>query len=158
MALSLTKRKGFLYTFQSLQVMSGSELFKGLLSFKASPKLEGRKLVFGTGRLAYGRTRGQLSVECEVSWIAEGFYEWHKGHPQFLDEEFDLLAVNEEGSKRDKLEIIGLCFDSADMPQEGTDENKVTMPGMAVDLRINGQSVIFGDALGLSGDAGGTTA
>lgn len=154
MPLSYPKRKGFLYSFQSLQVLDGADQLKGIMGFKANPKVDGKKLVFGNGRKAYGRTRGQLTVECEITFLAEAFFDWLATHKQFIDEEFDFTAVCEEGSRRDKIEVIGLSFDSSEMPFEGTDEIKVTIPGMAIDLKINGESPVEGDSLGLEDDAG----
>lgn len=154
MPIQYPNRKGFVYTFQSFSLLEGSDLIPGLLGFKASPKLEGRKLVFGTGRLAYGRTRGQLSVEVELTLMAEAFYEWRKKHPQILDEVFNLTGVNEEGANRNKIQIVDLAFESLDLTFEGTDELKGVLPGMAMNLLIDGQPVVKGDALGLGTDAG----
>jgi hypothetical protein len=154
MAIQYPNRKGFVYSFQSFSLMDGSDLIEGLLGFKASPKLDGRKLVYGTGRKAYGRTRGTLSVECEVTFLAEAFYEWRKKHPKFLDEAFNLVGINEEGANRSKIEVISLAFESAELTFEGTDELKGVLPGTAIYLLIDGESPIQGDSLGLGTDAG----
>lgn len=154
MALSYPKRNGFLYSFQSFRLLEGSELFRGLMAFTVTPKIEGKKLVFGNGRKAYGRVRGQLQVELSMTFLAESFFEFARNHPQYLDEEFNLTGVCEEGSTRDKLEIIGLSLDSSSIPFEGTDEVKVELPGMAIDILVNGVSPVVGDSLSVQGDAG----
>lgn len=154
MAISYPRRNGFLYSFQSFSLLEGAELFKGIQAVKFSPKIEGKKIVFGSGRKGAGRVRGQLMVEASITFLADAFFEFVRTRPFFLDQEFDLVGVCEEGSRRDKIEIIGLSFDSVDLSFEGTDETKGECPGNAYDLLINGVSVVEGDALGVSGDGG----
>lgn len=154
MAFTYPNSKGFVYTFQSFSLLEGSTLFAGLLGFKASPKLEGRKLVFGTGRTAYGRTRGQLSVECELTFLSEAFFDFVKANPQFLDQSFDFTGVCEEGANRNKIQVYSMAFESADIPFEGTDEIKVVVPGMAMNMKIDDKFIVEGDALGIKNDAG----
>lgn len=154
MALTYPNRNGYLYSFQSTQVQQGAELFKGLLGVKFSPKLEGRKLVMGNGRKAYGRVRGQLMVEGEVTFLADAFFDFQRAHPQILDEVFNPTIINEEGARRDVIELVELVFESLDYTSEGTDEIRITLPFSAIDAKINGEAVVLGDSLGLDNEAG----
>jgi hypothetical protein len=157
MALQYPNRNGFLYSFQSTQVLEGGELFKGLLGGKVSPKIDGRKMVTGNGRIAYGRTRGQLMVEGSLTFLADAFFDYQRDKPAFFDLIHNLVVVFEEGSRRDKIALVELTLDSVDVSFEGTEELRVEIPFAAIDCLINDLSLVQGDALGLQNDAGSTT-
>lgn len=154
MALQYPNRNGYLYSFQSTQVLEGGELFKGLLGGKVNPKIDGRKMVMGNGRIAYGRTRGQLMVEGELTFLADAFYDYQRTKPGFFDLIHDIVVVFEEGDRRDKIQIIQLTLDAVDVSFEGTEELRAVLPFAAINCLVNDQSLIEGDALGLQGDAG----
>lgn len=154
MALSYPNRNGYLYSFQSTQVLEGGELFKGLLGGKVNPKIDGRKVVMGNGRKAYGRTRGQLMVEGELTFLADSFLEYQRTKPGFFDLLHNLVVVFEEGDRRDKIQLVELSLDSVDVSFEGTEEIRAVLPFTALDCLINDQQLVEGDALGLQGDAG----
>lgn len=142
-------RKGYLYSFVGTELIQGSDAMAGLTGVKMNPKKEGKKLVFANGPKAYGRVRGTFSVEGEITLLADEFLPWTKTHPQWLDEVFDFTFICKEGPNRDKVQLIGFSFDNADMTFEGTDEIKVTLPGTAFDMKINGNSPVIGNNVGL---------
>lgn len=154
MALQYHKRNGFLYSFKSVSLLEGSELFKGLSAISVNPTVEGRDMFYGTGTKAYGRPRGHLMVEISATFVAEAFFDIMAKHPTILDEEFTLSLVNEEGSRRDVIDLISVTFEGIDMSQEGTEATTVELSGSAIDFLINKKSVMGGDALGMRGDAG----
>lgn len=157
MALSYPKREGYLYSHKSLIVQEGAELWsKGLIAAKINPSIEGRKIVMGNGRKPLGRTRGELKVECELTFESTSFFEYATSHPQFLDEIHNFTYVWEEGADRADVEIQDLAFEAIDLPSEGTEEIKVVLKAMAFDCLINGQSVVEGDSLGNEGRAAAT--
>lgn len=135
-------RGKFLYSFKSLSLLNGAEVFEGLTSLGVNVTIEGREMLYGNGMRAYGRTRGNLQVEVEAKFAAEAFFDFQKAHPQFLTELFTFTVVNEESSRRDVIELVELSFEGADLPSEGTAPSEVTLSGMALDVLINDQSVI----------------
>ena len=137
MPLTYPKRGGFLYSFKSVEVQQGAEVWNGLLSVKYTPKIDGRSLLHGNRRRAYGRPRGNAEVELEVKFVAEGYFDWVRAHPGFLMEIFNPIIINEEGSRRDTISIVELTFENTDAPSEGTDANEVTLSGMAIDCLIS---------------------
>ncbi len=159
MALQHPHRQGFLLSATSLSVLEGSELFKGLISAKVTGKIDGRKRVRAMGRKALGTTAGQLVVEVELVFEATSFFEYQADHPAMLDEIHNLTFSYEEGPLNRKVKVTDFCFDSVEIPSEGTEEIKVTLPGEAIDCLIadNGgefKSLVNGDSLGNSNDAG----
>ncbi len=148
--MQFPKRTGFLYSHKSLTVTQGSEALKGVTSFKISPKIEGRELQYATGPIALGRPRGNLSVEIEIEFSMQSFYDFIAAHPAWLFEEFTFTAVYEEGSDRAELTVIGATFEETEIGSEDTEASKVSLSGMALDLEINGTSVSDADALGTS--------
>lgn len=135
-------RRTFRYSFTSVEVQDGANVFEGLTSLSRATKIEGRDPVYGNRRKMYGRTAGTLLVEVTCGFIAEAWFDFVKDHPQYLDEIFDVVFFYEEGNRRDKIEIIGLLFNEDSSDAEGTDATKVEMPGTAINIKINGVSVI----------------
>lgn len=154
MSLGYPNRRGFAFSIKSLEVRKGSELFKGLLSFKVAASIEGREYAEGTGMIAYSKTRGALRVEVEMEFEGTAYSEWVADHPNQLVEIQDVVMSLREGSQSMKVEIIGLTLESIDLPIDGTAPVKVALSGSAFDCRINDQSLVDGDALGQSGEAG----
>jgi hypothetical protein len=137
MPLQYPKRGGFLYSFKSVEVLEGAEIWNGLLSVKRVMKIDGRSLLHGNRRRAYGRPRGNAEAELEVKFVYEAYFDYVKNHPGILMEEFNPTIINEEGSRRDAIKIVGLTFENDDATQEGTDASEVTLSGMAIDVLIS---------------------
>lgn len=154
MALQYFKRNGYLYSFKSVSLLEGAELFKGLSAISVNPTVEGRDLFYGSGTKAYGRPRGHLMVEVSATFVAEAFFDIVAKHPTILDEEFNLSVVFEEGPRRDVIDLVSLTFEGIDKSAEGTEATTVELSGTAIDCLINKRSVMGGDALGMRGDAG----
>lgn len=154
MALTYPKRNGYLYSFQSVSVLQGSEFFKGLQSVSFTPSVDGRDRPKGTGPKALGVTRGTLKVDVELTFESTSFFEWIKAHPQWLFEHFDLTVVYEEGATRDVIDLVQVTFDDSEVKAEGTEAIKVAIKGQAIDVLINKVSVSPGDSLGQAGIAG----
>lgn len=138
--------KNYLFSIKSLEIHQGADLFEGILGLKITVKADGRKTVReGTGGRAYGKTRGGLSVEVEVTFEGTKYFDWIENHGGLLDEIFDIVASLREGSKKAKIEILELDFRENEIPIEGDDEMKVTLKGEAIDCKINGKSMKDGD-------------
>lgn len=140
-----------LYSFKSVQLLSGADVFRGLTAASVKPSVEGRELVYGNGTKAYGRPRGHLKVEAKCKFIADAFFEWASANAPILDTEFSFSFEFAEGPQRNVIDIIQLCFDEAPVETEGTDATEVELSGMAVDCLIDGKSLMRGDALGFLG-------
>lgn len=136
-----------LYSFKSTQVLSGADVFEGLMAVSVKAEIEGRDLVFGSGPIAYGRPRGQLKIEFSMTFVADAFYSFARANPQFMDTEYDLTFVQEEGAARDVIDIRQILFDSFEINPEGTDATEIEVPGQAINLFLNNQPLMFGDAL-----------
>lgn len=138
--------KNYLFSIKSLEVHQGGTLFEGLLSMKVTCKKDGRKSVHGTGGRRYGRTRGGLVVEVEMTFEGTSFFRWHKDHPGLLDKIFESVVMSlREGSEKAKVELLELDFPEVEIPVEGDDEMKVPLKGEAKDCKINDLSLADGD-------------
>lgn len=134
MGLSYPKRKGNLHSFKSLEVLHGLEVFKGLTQFSAKMTVDGREFMYSTGSKPVGRPRGNTAVECSMKFLGEAFFDFVKSHPQFMTEEMDLTFVLQEGSRRDRVDILGLTFEECEINLEGTEGLEVPLTGMALDM------------------------
>jgi hypothetical protein len=135
-------KRGFRYSFTSVEVQDGAAVFEGLTSLNYAIKIEGRDHVYGNSRKSYGQPAGTLMVESTCGFIKEAWFDFVAAHPQYLDERFDVVFFYQEGSRNDKIEIIGLLFNESSADAEGTDATKVEVPGTALDIKVNGVSVI----------------
>lgn len=154
MALKYPNRDSFAFSIKSLEVRKGSALWKGLLSAKVNISIEGREYAYGTGMIAYSKTRGELHVECEFEWEGTAYAEYIKDKPNLLCIMEDITLSLREGSNSLKIEIIGLTIEKLDIPVDGTGPVKVSKTGSAFNVKINDQPMVEGDALGQSGEAG----
>ena len=155
MGLQYPRRNRFLYSLKSLEVQEGAELWKGITQFSVAVEIEGRDPLYGTGVYAYGKPRGQVKIDVTCRFEGKSFYEFHKAHPQFLDEFFDIVGTLQEGADRDTIELRQLTFEGANPVEvEGTEAMEVEISGSAIEFLINGEPVMHGDALGQSGAAG----
>src|SRR5262245_59751588 len=145
--LAYPKRTGFLFSHKSLTLFGdAADIFEGVLSFKFDPKIDGRTLLYGTGPIALGRSKGNLSIETEVKFAAEKGYKFIRENPNYLFAEFNWTASFEDGDQRATIELISLTFEDTDAPSEGTDPNEMTFKGTAIDLKMDGVSVADSDA------------
>lgn len=154
MALQYPLKKGFLYSLKSWELRNGSELFKGLLSFKVIAKITGRERPKGTGMTAYGVTRGELEVELEMEFEGTSYFEWLISHPNMLVEMMDLTGSLREGQQSNKLEFVQVTMEELEIPIDGPAPIKVSKKATVTDIKIDDKSLVDGDALGQSGEAG----
>lgn len=132
--LSYPKRKGFLYSLTSVTLVQGASVFKGLTSMKVNATIEGRDLKYGNGIIAFGRPSGTLKVEIEWKFVAEAFFDFVRAHPQYMTETFNPAFAFEEGSRRDRIELVGATLEGAELSAEGTDAAEVSITGTALDV------------------------
>jgi hypothetical protein len=153
------QRQRFIYSRKSFSLLQGSELFAGLISMSVDVSIDGADPLYGTGMTPYGEPRGELKVEGEFVFVAEAFFDFVKGHPQFLVERFDFSGVFLEGSRTDAVGLKTVRLLGAAVPVEGTEGTQVTVKYRAYDFLVGVEggalaSVIDSDALGANADAG----
>lgn len=135
MAFGYPKRDGFLFSFKSVTLLDGVELWKGLTSVSVKGNVDGREPFYGQGSKAVGFPRGNLKVELELKFHGEAFFDWRSAHPSFLTEQFDDLTLAiEEGSKREMIVIVGTTITGGELESEGTDPMEFSLPGLATDI------------------------
>lgn len=139
------KRDGFLFSFKSVTLLDGVELWTGLTSVQVKGTVDGRDPFYGQGSKAIGFPRGNLKVEMELKFHGEGFFDWQQAHPSFLTESFDDLTLAiEEGPKRAMIVIVGPTLTGGELESEGTDPMEFTLPGLALDILMgNNRRSIF---------------
>lgn len=154
--LQFPLRDGFLYSFNSLVVAEGAEIFSGLQEFKVKIKIDGETLVRAEGRKVIGRTRGNLMIDGgSMKFVLDAALDYVANHPNFLDEVHTITTTMEEGSRRTRQKIISLRFLELPIELGGTEEGKCEVPFSAFDVHCmdkNGQmrSLVEGDDLGLN--------
>jgi hypothetical protein len=147
--MAYPKRKGFLYSHTSFTLLQGAEKLEGVQSFKFTPKVDGRELVYANSSISVGRVRGKLSIEVEAKFLQQSWGDWVAGHPAWMFELFNWTALWEEGPDSLGFAISDCTFENTEI---GSDDgaNTVTMKGMAANLEIEGVSIADVDALGVA--------
>ena len=137
MPLTYPKRDGFLSSLTSVEVLEGATIWAGLTSIGWTATVEGGDLVYANKMMPYGHLRGQGSPKCELTFLAESYFDWLKNNPGPLVRIFpSVMLKNQEGSRVDMIKIVSARFTEADGPSEGTDANEVTKPANALDIFI----------------------
>lgn len=155
--LNYPKRDGWLYSHKSTTFYEGPKLIEGLTAVKANPSIEGRDPVHGQGVIAYGFPRGKMQVEIGLTFVAEAFFDFVNDpeHDAYLDRIYTFTYTFEEGSRRDRVQIIGAHLIGSPIETEGEEGTVIELSGGALNMLINGKSIIRGDAMGQTSTTGG---
>ncbi len=141
MPVHYPKRNGFLYSFKSVQLLQGAQLFDGLMQVEANPSVDGGDAVFGTGPKGLGAPIGELHIELSFKMLLKSFFLYTKSRPNWMFEYYNLTLVNQEGSDRDRITLETVRITGTTIPSEGTDATVVEAEGWALDMRMNGKSI-----------------
>ncbi len=142
MALTYPKRKAFLYSLPSIVVLETANQWPGLDKVSYTPKVDGKEIQYGAGTFGLGYVRGKNSVEGELSFIQEYFFDWVKFHPAYLSIIIPSLVIAyQEGPRQDRVELTEMTFTESGSESEETEGLRTTVPFMALDLKVNGVSV-----------------
>lgn len=149
MALENPKRQGFVLSHKSGVFSLNGDEVRGIKKISVKASIDGRERVTDNGVLPLGFTRGQGQVELSVMMDYAHFREWmaeaglSKGF--LMRSGFTLSCTYQEGSTTRTVAVDGVTFTELPTESEGTAGMEIEVPGMGIDVLMDGESVFATD-------------
>jgi hypothetical protein len=145
MALAIPKREGFKLSHKSGVFAINGEDVRGIKTISIEPTVEGREAVRDNGVIALGFTRGEAQVELSVTMDYGLFRDWMAGagftRGFLMRSGFTLSCTYEELGEVRNVTASGVTFTGLPTSSEGTAGMEIEVPGMALDVEMDGESI-----------------